>query len=212
MPSPSGRSAVRTKAPKRSSSDGQPGTMVDAETTVARVGNRIREIRSGRNLTLQMVAERTGLSSSMLSLVERGKTSPSIGTLVAITSALGVHMSDLFDKRGTETKEPVVRLAEQPLYVAVEGVQRRVVRSDDMHGIELVFNEYEPGTASGKEPMHHDGYEYGIVLEGRLTVELDGETYELFPGDCISYDSNVPHRIVNAGKKHVRAAWVNLTR
>ncbi len=188
------------------------GTVVDAESTVALVGYRIRDLRSQRNLTLQVLADRTGLSSSMLSLVERGKTSPSIGTLVAIASALGVHMTDLFDDDGTSESEPVVRFEEQQVYVTGEGVQRRVVRTDDTHGIELVMNEYEPKTGSGGDPVHHEGHELGLVLEGNLTVEVNGLVYELRPGDSISYDSNLPHKIVNTGKKHVKAVWVNLQR
>ena len=154
-------------------------TLVDAESTVAFVGNRIRELRSERNLTLQALAKRTGLSSSMLSLVERGKTSPSIGTLVAIASSLSVHMADLFDDNGAQEKEPVVRFEDQPVYVTGEGVQRRVARTDDAHGLELVMNEYEPGTASSGDVVHHEGYEYGVVLEGALTIEVNGTTFEV---------------------------------
>lgn len=187
-------------------------TVVDADVTVALVGNRIRELRANRNLTLQALADRTGLSSSMLSLVERGKTSPSIGTLVAIASALDVHMTDLFDDVGAKETQPVVRLEDQQLYATREGVQRRVVRMDDTHGIELVVNEYEPSTGSGGEPVHHQGHEFGLVLEGNLTVEVNGSEYELRPGDSISYDSRLPHKILNKGKKHVKAVWVNLQR
>lgn len=187
-------------------------TEVGAGTTVTRVGNRIRELRAERDLTLQALADRTGLSSSMLSLVERGKTSASIGTLVAISSALGVHMTDLFTDRDEKDLDPVSRFADQPLYMTAEGVQRKVLRTDELRGIELVFNEYDAGTSSSSEPVHHSGSEYGIVLEGKLTVEVDGEVYELKPGDCISYDSGLPHKISNHGKKHVRALWVNLDR
>ena len=185
-------------------------TVVDAEATVALVGNRIRELRTNRNLTLQELAERTGLSSSLLSLVERGKTSPSIGTLVAISFALGIHMTDLFDNRTDATKEPVNRVENQPVYVTAQGVKRRVVRTDDLHGIELVFNDYEPGTGSGVAPVHHSGHEMGVVLGGKLTVEVDGSTYDLRPGDCIAYDSELPHKIVNNGRRHARAVWINL--
>lgn len=194
------------------SEEHQTDTVVDADSTVALVGNRIRELRSKRNLTLQSLADRTGLSSSMLSLVERGKTSPSIGTLVAIASALGVHMTDLFDDDNVKETQPVVRFEDQHVYVTGEGVQRRVVRTDDTHGIELVMNEYEPKTGSGGEPVHHEGHELGLVLEGNLTVEVNGMLYELKPGDSISYDSNLPHKIVNKGKRHVKAVWINLQR
>lgn len=188
------------------------GTFVDADETVAFIGNRIRLLRADRNLTLQALAEKTGLSSSMLSLVERGKTSPSIGTLVAISSALGAHMSDLFDNRAGKQEQRVIRVEDQPVYVTAEGVKRRVVRTDDEHGMELVFNDYEPGTGSGSDLVHHSGYEYGVLLEGSLSVEVDGSTYELKPGDSISYNSQLPHRIQNNGRKHARAVWVNLER
>lgn len=186
--------------------------IVDAEATVVRIGNRIRALRSERSLTLQSLAEGTGLSSSMLSLVERGKTSPSIGTLVAISSALGVHMSDLFDNRQDRVEEPVTRLEDQTVYVTAQGVKRRIAKTDAERGTELVVNEYEPGTGSGAQLVHHSGFEYGLVLEGKLEVEVDGEHYELKPGDSISYDSQLPHRISNNGRKHVTAVWINLDR
>lgn len=197
--------------------DGDRGTPLDdvgpgADDTVAKVGHRIRELRNEQGLTLQSLAERTGLSSSMLSLVERGKASPSIGTLVAISSALSVHMIDLLNEDSPKPSEPVSRLAQQSLFVASDGVQRRVLKTDPRRGIDLVVNEYGPGTGSNGAPVHHSGYEYGIVLEGGLTVEIAGERYEMRAGDCISYDSNSPHRILNGGKRHVRVLWVNLGR
>jgi transcriptional regulator with XRE-family HTH domain len=188
------------------------GTFVDADETVAFIGNRIRLLRADRNLTLQALADKTGLSSSMLSLVERGKTSPSIGMLVAIASALGAHMSDLFDNRAGKQRDPVIRLEDQPVFVTAENVKRRIVRTDDDRGIELVFNEYEPGTGSGSGLVHHSGHEYGVLLEGTLTVEVDGARYELETGDSISYDSELPHRIQNNGRQHARAVWINLDR
>ena len=148
----------------------------------------------------------------MLSLVERGKTTPSIGTLVAISSALGAHMSDLFDNRADKPQKPVIRMDDQPVFVTAEGVKRRVIRTDNDQGIELVFNEYEPGTGSGSGLVHHSGHEYGVVLDGTLTVEVNGAKHELKPGDAISYDSELPHRIQNTGRKLVRAVWVNLDR
>ncbi len=205
-----------TASSARQAADAQPNVWIgqgdDARETVAYLGSRIRELRGQRNLSLQRLAGMTGISSSMLSLVERGKTSPSIGTLVAICSALGIHMTDLFDTDSRRTREPVVRAADQPVYQTPEGVMRRIVRTDDARGIEIVFNEYEPSTGSGASPVHHKGYEYGIVLEGKLTVEVDGQVYELRRGDSVGYDSKLSHRIENSGKRHVRAVWINLER
>src|SRR5689334_10605997 len=81
-----------------------------AETTantLAAIGFRIRELRQLRALTLQELADVSGLSTSMLSLVERGRASPSIGSLIVIASALGVTMSDLL-VNGADSEEKIV--------------------------------------------------------------------------------------------------------
>jgi transcriptional regulator with XRE-family HTH domain len=188
----------------------EPGKGVDA--TVAGLGRRIREVRNDRLLTIQVLAERTGLSPSMLSLVERGKASPSIGTLVAISSALGVHMVDLLTEAKPPATEPVVRRGDQSVYVTANGVERRVLRADPRRGIEMVIVTFDPGTASTRAPTHHPGYEYGLVLDGKLNVDVANKTNELRSGDCIAYDSTIPHRLYNAGRRAARALWINVGR
>lgn len=183
----------------------------EANDTVAAIGNRIRLLRSEQGRTLKELAERTGVSPSMLSLVERGKTSPSIGTLVAISSALGVHMSDLLVDDEEPVQELVSRRKDQYSFTTPLGVQRRVLRVDRTRGLEIAINEYEPDTGSERELTHHAGYEYGVVLKGKLTVELEGEKpQELRSGDLIAYPSTTPHRIWNHTSNHVQALWINL--
>jgi transcriptional regulator with XRE-family HTH domain len=177
---------------------------------LAAIGSRIRELRTKRSLTLQSLSETTGLSPSMLSLVERGKASPSVGSLVAISSALGVHMSDLLLSDRHDSDGPVSRRSEQPMFETSQGVLRRVLRDDRIRGVEVAVNEYAPETGSSTEPTHHSGYEYGIVVDGHLTVEVDGVEHILNPGDLISYDSTRNHRIWNHGSQRARALWVNL--
>jgi transcriptional regulator with XRE-family HTH domain len=176
------------------------------------IGTRIRQMRSERGFTLQALADMTGLSASLLSLVERGKTSPSIGTLVAVAHALGVHMADLVPGAPPGAEIPVVRADEQPVYSTPEGVNRRILCDDRVRGLEVALNEYTSGGRSADASLHHDGYEYGVVIEGVLTVDVDGEAYELNPGDSIAYNSSRPHRIKNHGRQEARAIWVNLDR
>jgi len=176
------------------------------------IGSRIRQLRNERGLTLQTLAELTGLSASLLSLVERGKTSPSIGTLVAIAHAFDVHMTDLMPEVPATEVLPVLRHDQQHVYSTPEGVTRRILRDDRIRGLELALNEYGPGGGSDDSLLHHAGYEYGVVIEGTLTVEMDDDSYDLQPGDSIAYDSTHPHRIVNPGPGSARAMWVNLDR
>lgn len=182
----------------------------EADQTMALVGARIRALRSSQGLTLKHVAERTGVSVSMLSMLERGITTASIGTLVSVASALGVHMADLFDRPGAENADPVLRREDQTRVQTSEGAVRRVAHHDAESGVELAVNEYLPGGASGATLTHHKGREFGVLVSGSLRVELDGESHVLRPGDAIAYSSTRPHRISNGGEDVAVAVWVNI--
>ncbi|GAA1143008.1 helix-turn-helix domain-containing protein [Nocardioides aquiterrae] len=193
---------------------GPQGTAKDqpsaTDQTIAMVGARIRTLRSRQNLTLKDVADRTGVSVSMLSMLERGVATASVGTLVSVASALGVHMYDLFDHPAHIEASPVTPVEEQTVMRTSEGTIRRVAHHDVLAGLELAVNTYEAGGASGPVATHHDGREFGVLISGALTVELDGEQHVLRPGDVIAYNSTKPHRISNPGDDVAVAVWVNL--
>lgn len=162
-------------------------------------------------MTLNELSERTGVSISMLSMLERGVAGASIGTLVAVASALRLQMHDLFEVDAEAERSPLVKREDQTEVLTGEGVLRRLVHHSNADGLEMVVNEYEPGTASGDRPLHHEGREFGVLISGSLTVELAGVSYRLRPGDAITYDSTTPHRIRNEGRSKARAVWVNLS-
>jgi len=213
-PIPDGDGKMTAVTDERGSNPGGPtgaatSAALDTERMIRRVGFQIRRLRTDRGLTLQDVAGRTGVSVSMLSMLERGVAGASINTLVAVASALGVHMSDLFEQEA-EPHSPVRRLDEQIQVQTAAGVLRRVAHNDSGHGLEMVVNEYAPGTASGARAVHHVGTEFGLVLDGELVVELEGVRHTLRPGDSITYRSSQPHLISNEGSALARAVWVNL--
>jgi transcriptional regulator with XRE-family HTH domain len=183
-----------------------------ADDAVLAIGARIRRLRLERNLTLQTMSERTGLSASMLSMVERGRTSPSIGSLVAMASALQVRMTEFFDSWTDESISPVRRAEVQPTVETSAGVLRRLAHTDRSRGVEVSVNEYGPGTTSSSVPTRHEGTEYGVVIDGILTVEVGGATHDLRPGDAIWYESSDPHRISNPGPSRTTTIWINLSR
>ncbi len=181
-----------------------------AEATIRQAGAKIRTRRKEIGMTLNELGERTGVSVSMLSMLERGVAGASIGTLVAVSSALRVQMYDLFEVSDKPQLSPVTLRSDQAEVETAEGVLRRVAHHSIEHGLEMAINEYEPGTASGDRAVHHDGLEYGVVIEGELTIELDDRSYVLTVGDAINYASSSPHRISNRGSLRARAVWVNL--
>jgi transcriptional regulator with XRE-family HTH domain len=180
------------------------------DVSLVSLGRRIRHLRQERRMTLQDLAEATGLSSSMISLVERGRTSPSIGSLVVIASAFRVPIADLFVEIDKGREDYVVRFEDQSVVSPWPGVARRTAKIDRLRRVEISMNEWEPNGDTEPQPAHHAGYEYGLLIEGELTVEVEGVTHVLKPGDLISYPSTVLHSLRNAGTDVARAVWVNL--
>jgi len=187
-------------------------TTDEMNQTLAAIGVRIRGARIARSMTLQALADVSGLSPSMLSLVERGRASPSIGSLIVIASALGIAMSDLIVDDSSTAENAVVRQADQRVIETAQHVVRRLLREDRARAVSVAINEYAPKTGSAPAPLSHAGFEYGFVLEGELTVEIDGNTHHLEKGDLISYSSRRQHRIWNHGKRLTRTLWFNLGR
>jgi transcriptional regulator with XRE-family HTH domain len=179
-----------------------------------RLGGQIHQLRRRRRYTLQQVSDRTGVSVAMLSMIERGRSNPSIGTLHAVADALGVPMSELF--HGVEAPAPeepdVLRAIRQEVMETVPGVTRRVIISDPQRGYEFVENRYVAGTASAPSPVRHGGHEFGFVLEGELEVTIAARTHLLRAGDAVRLDSSRPHRFRNPGPHLARTIWVNLQR
>ena len=163
-------------------------------------------------MTLQSVSDVSGLSPSMLSLVERGRASPSVGSVVVIASALGVTMSELVANEPTPEERLVVRSTDAKAVETAQHVIRRVMREDKSRGLSIAVNEYAPGPGNADQSVTHDGFEYGFILEGQLTVSVEGTSYVLDAGDLISYSSRRPHRIWNYSNARVRTLWLNLAR
>jgi transcriptional regulator with XRE-family HTH domain len=207
------RRAARKRAPRGSAAHPtHNAARIEARTSemIAQIGAKLRALRLAKGLTLHELSTRSGLSSSMLSLLERGKTGPSIGTLVVICSVLDAEMGDLVGPPRQSAPDPVSRFADCPVVSTADGVLRRILRSDTLRGVEIAVNEYKAGTASAPRPVAHEGYEFGIALEGELEITIDGAVHRLGEGDLVAYHSTEPHRIANPGQRRARALWVNL--
>ena len=172
------------------------------------VGERLREIRGRRRLTLREVAERAGLSESFLSQVERGRASASIASLRRIADGLGIGISDLFQP--LEPARPLVlRLADRPtLAFGILG-RKMLLTPQPLHELEVFVGELEPGGSTGAEQYAHgDSEELFVVLRGTVRLELGDELHELETGDSIDYRSSTPHRVTNVGVEAAEVIWI----
>jgi len=178
---------------------------------VAGVGARVRALRSQQGMTLSELAEATGLSASMVSTVERGRTAPSLGTLARLASGLGVRVASLFSAVPAD-ESPVLRVADQIVDTTPGGLVRRLAVFQPEKDVEVYVDEYAPGASHASRPSQHPGQEYGVLLEGALEVELGDEVHVVGAGDAIHYEAKQAHLIRNTGQRTARAVWVNVRR
>jgi transcriptional regulator with XRE-family HTH domain len=195
------------------------------------VGQRLRAERERHGLSLRELARRLAISPSALSQIETGRSRPSVGTLYAIVTELGMSLDELFGSaRAGEVGAAAAGAAAGAGSGAGEAGASLVQRRDARKGLDLesgvrwerltptsepdadfLYVVYEVGGASSRPGTHmrHMGREYGHVLSGRLrvTIGFDEEQYELGPGDSIAFESSRPHRLENAGDEPVEAIW-----
>jgi transcriptional regulator with XRE-family HTH domain len=173
------------------------------------LGSTIRTIRKEKHLTLKDVAHMTNLTESLLSQIENDKAQPSITSLMAISKALNTPIAYFFGEEDSHVKSPVLRSSERPVVHTRSGITYYLISQNvEEVQIEMLYVEYEKGSST--EVMHsHNGYECGIVLEGKLEVRLNEDRYILNRGDSITIPSSQPHDVINIYDSTTRAIWVN---
>jgi transcriptional regulator with XRE-family HTH domain len=181
------------------------------ESTLAVVGARVRGLRRERQLTIAELAAMTDLSVSMISTVERGLAAPSLATLHVLAAALEVPMASLFLAASAD-ENPVVPLDQQTEWETPGGATRRLAIDNLELGVEVYVDRYEPGDAHNRQPSQHRGYEFGVVVDGELTVALDDEVLRVGPGDAVHFVAQRNHLIRNDGEAAAKAVWFNLRR
>ena len=188
------------------------------------VGERLRARRRARNLSLRELADRLGVSPSLISQIERGRARPSVSTLFAIATELDASLDELLfndDDRpaasgaGLGTRPSPVQESSSRHHIRLaSGVIWERLTTTSQPGVEFLFVIYEVGGASspGDTFQSHSGYEWGYVISGMLEVTIGFDRYILQPGDAVSLDSSVPHRLANIGDTPVHAIWFVLGR
>lgn len=160
------------------------------------LGNRLRELRRQQGLSLRALAEKSGLSANTLSLIENGKTSPSVATLQQIALALNIPITAFFEVK--VNRDPVIytqkgqRSATPFAHGAIE--EMGDLGLDGLQPFVVTFN---PKSDSGPSPLSHDGSEFIFCLSGRLIYNVVGNDYTLEPGDSLMFSSKMAHSWYN---------------
>lgn len=183
------------------------------------LGARLREAREHKGFTVRGLARYLGLSPSLISQIERGRVMPSVGTLYSMTNQLDLVVDDLFRDAGPGSKRrprahtdanPVQRPHDRNTIRLAEGVRWERLTPWPDKEVEFLYVVYEVGAESCDKDslIRHGGREYAYIMGGRLGLKIGFEEFELGPGDSITFDAQMPHRLWTIGKKPAEAIWV----
>jgi DNA-binding XRE family transcriptional regulator/quercetin dioxygenase-like cupin family protein len=203
----------------------------------AEVPRRLRAEREQQGMSVREMARRLSVSPSAISQIETGRARPSVSLLYSIVSELSMSLDELFASGRPAPGAPApvppavpsaasrtpssrvrsagpVQRADSRVTIDLDtGIRWERLTSTSDPSVDFLYVTYPPGSSSSAETLvRHQGREYGIVLAGELTVTAGFETYDLGPGDSMSFDSAIPHRLSNLGTEPVTGVWVVIGR
>lgn len=173
----------------------QKSTDPDFETA-----KRLRVIRTAKGLSQRKLAKLAGVGSGTISLIEAGATQPSVALLKKILQGADISLGYFFSFDLKDADKVFFRQKEHR-DVGASGVSYFLIAGERQNRkIQMLLEEYGPGTDSGRSELSHKGEECAVVISGQLEVTVNGETAVLGPGDAYYFDSELPHRFRNTGE------------
>ena len=176
------------------------------------IGAQVKSLRNSRNYTLKQLSEEVGLSIGFLSQLERGLSSIAIDSLAKIAEVFNVPLSSFFEYAVEDVTSPVVRSFDlRPIQISSTIIQ--FLYTHNQTEFELLPRVFQVNPSccpdESLEMYNHEGEEFIYILEGIMTVYVDGREYVLYPGDGMQIHSNVDHNWCNRTSKTARLLTVN---
>jgi transcriptional regulator with XRE-family HTH domain len=177
------------------------GGKLDRDSShVTNVGDRIRMLREQRNLSQRELARVSALSPNTLSLIERGKTSPTASTLQKLAGTLNVSVSAFFEPDEAVDADDIIftQSRRRARFTASHGFAEDLGPVGENSLVTPIAITVKPGANSGP-PMTHSGQEFAYCLSGQVLYAINDRVFLLEPGDSLLFDAEHPHRWQNAG-------------
>ncbi len=176
-----------------------------------RIAQRLRELRSARGYSLEVLAERSGVSRSNISLIERGQSSPTAAVLDRLAIGLSVALASFFDDSdqatGGPAPSPLCRRGEQPVWQdPASGYARRRLSPSMPSALQLVEVVFPAGASVALDSAVHDAdiHQQVWLLDGEMELTVGETPWRLAKGDCLAMRLNQPIVFHNPGRKAAR--------
>ncbi len=164
------------------------------------VASSLRQLREARSISMRTLATRSGLSANALSMIERGKTSPSVSTLYKLADALGVSITAFFGAETERKKVVFIKSDERTRMSFTRGVFEALGGEHFSGRVEPFMLTLESGSASGPHSIVHTGHEFVFCLRGQLEYHVEKQIFLLSAGDSLLFESKMQHRWRNPSK------------
>lgn len=158
------------------------------------VGVRLRELREAQNISMRTLAAKSGLSANALSMIERGKTSPSVSTLYKLADALGVSITAFFGVQSEKQPAVFLKADARPRIAFTRGVFEGLGGEQFIGRVEPFMLTLESGASCGPNNMTHSGHEFVFCLRGQLEYMVERNLYLLEPGDSLLFAAHLKHK------------------
>jgi transcriptional regulator with XRE-family HTH domain len=172
------------------------------DENIKKIGDKLARARESMGLTLQQLADISGVAPSTIQKVETGTMMPSIAVMMKIARGLHKKIGFFLDEEEASNEVSLVRRRDRKATgLRRDGFSVQSLTSDlinpEMDGF---FITLPPGAHSGEEPVHHRGEELVYCIRGKVTFRIDGKDFTLGPGDSLHFKSNQPHFWNNPGR------------
>lgn len=173
-------------------------------------GEKLRQVREHKGYTLKVVAQKAGVSESLVSQIERNHVSPAIDTLLALADVLDINLEFLFEEYRKERPVQIIRAGERASVNEDDVTYEELARpaADKDNSIESYVVRIPAGSHTHRGSYGHIGRELGIIINGTAKLTYENKEYILNEGDSASFAAGVPHTLENAGKIELVAIWV----
>ena len=183
-------------------------TMYQNDAVSVDVGTRLRELREMRNISVRALATKSGLSANALSMIERGKTSPSVSTLYKLADALGVSITSFFGTEEDKQQIIFLRSDERTRIPFSRGIFEGLGGERFLGRVEPFVLTLESGASSGPHTMNHTGHEFVFCLRGELEYAVEKRVFLMSPGDSLLFAAQLRHKWKNPGRTVANALVV----
>ena len=180
----------------------------ESDLLIVDVGSRLRQLRQERGLSMRALARESGLSTNALSMIERGKTSPSVSTLIKIAGAMDIPITAFFREESTKQDIVYIKASERKKVNFQNGVWEGLGGENFSGFVEPFMITLESGASSGPFGMLHSGHEFVLCLEGLIDYEVEDQLFNMKPGDSLIFAAQLRHRWHNPSEGIAKAVIV----